>query len=203
MLSESSVLKDFAGYAIHDCWASYFEFLGAKHGLCNAHIVRELQALIEENSQRAKNMQAFLLELHSELQHYPLSEQAAEMVHQRYHQILLQAEQEEPPPTIKNGKGCPKNTPGRNLLRRLQQYEEAVLAFALVEGVLFTNNLAERDLRPAKVKQKVSGCFRTSHGANVYARLQAVISTCRKQGRNVFSTLRDIFAYQPVSLLAR
>jgi transposase len=202
MLSESSVLKDFAGYAIHDCWASYFEFLGAKHGLCNAHIVRELQALIEEKSQWAEAMQSFLLELYGELQHYPLSGQAAEMVRQRYHQILLQADQEEPPPTIKNGKGRPKNTPGRNLLRRLQQYEEAVLAFALVEGVPFTNNLAERDLRPAKVKQKVSGCFRTSHGADVYARLQAVVSTCRKQGRNVFSTLCDIFAYRPVSLLA-
>jgi transposase len=76
------------------------------------------------------------------------------------------------------------------------------LAFALVEGVPFTNNLAERDLRPAKVKQKVSGGFRTVQGAEVYARLQAIISTCRKQGRNSFSTLRDIFAYQPVSLLA-
>ncbi|MGQ9601025.1 MAG: hypothetical protein ACUVWZ_16655, partial [Anaerolineae bacterium] len=59
-----------------------------------------------------------------------------------------------------------------------------------------------RDLRPAKVKQKVSGCFRTGQGAKVYARLQAVISTCRKQERNVFATLRALFAHQPVSLIA-
>ncbi len=78
------------------------------------------------------------------------------------------------------GRRRPKNTPGRNLLRRLKEQEEAVLAFAFIEGVPFTNNQAERAIRPAKVKQKVSGCFRTQNGADVYARLQAVISTCRK-----------------------
>lgn len=202
LLSESSVLKDFTGHAIHDCLAAYFDFSRAKHGLCNAHIVRELQALVEGKSQWAETMRTFLLDLHGELQHSSLSGQAAEMVRQNYRQILLQADQEEPPPKMQAGKGRPKNTPGRNLLRRLQQHEEAVLAFALVDGVPFTNNLAERDLRPAKVKQKVSGCFRTVQGADVYARLQAIISTCRKQGRNIFSTLRDIFACQPVSLLA-
>jgi transposase len=202
MLSEKSVLKDFTGRAIHDCLASYFEFSGAKHGLCNAHLVRELQALMEEKSQWAELMRTFLLELHRQTQSQPLDGQAAEMARQRYHQILLQADMEEPPPETKTGKGRPKNTPGRNLLRRLRQHEEAVLAFAFVEGVPFTNNLAERDLRPAKVKQKVSGCFRTLQGAEVYARLQAIIATCRKQDRNVFAFLRDLFAYQPLSLLA-
>ncbi len=77
-----------------------------------------------------------------------------------------------------------------------------MLAFALVEGVSFTNNQAERDLRPAKIKQTVRGCLRTEHGATVYARLQAVISTCRKQGRNVFVALRNLSVHQPISLLA-
>jgi len=91
---------------------------------------------------------------------------------------------------------------GKTLRAVLMEHENAAPAFALVEGVPFTNNQAERDLRPAKVKQKVSGCFRTDHGAAVYARLQAVISTCRKQERNVFVTLRNLFAHQPVSLRA-
>jgi len=198
--SEASVLKDFTGRAIHDCLPSYFEFTQAQHGLCNAHIVRELQSLIEDHSPWAERMRTFLLDLYA--QTHPLQEQEAKGTRQQYHQILSQAEQEEPPPQPKTGKGRPKNTPGRNLLRRLQQYEDAVLAFALVEGVPFTNNQAERDLRPSKVKQKVSGCFRTAQGASVYARLQAVISTCRKQERNPFSALRNLFAYQPVSLLA-
>jgi hypothetical protein len=107
-----------------------------------------------------------------------------------------------PLPARRLGRGRPKSTPGRNLLRRLTDHEDAILAFALVAGVPFTNNQAERDLRPAKVKQKVSGCFRTDLGARVYARLQAVISTCRKQERNVFVTLRSLFAHQPVSLRA-
>ena len=200
--SDKSLLKDFTGYAIHDCLASYFTFSGAKHGLCNAHILRELQALIEENSQWAQAMHNLLLELHDELPDLTLSTQAAELLRQRYRQILHEADEEEPPPKVKEGKGRPKNTPGRNLLKRLQQHEDAVLAFTLVEGVPFTNNLAERDLRPAKVKQKVSGCFRTTMGAEVYARLQAIIATCRKQDRNIFATLRDIFSGQPVSLLA-
>lgn len=200
--SDKSVLIDFAGYAIHDCLAACFSFSDAKHGLCNAHILRELQGLIEDKSQWAQAMHDLLLELHEELPGSTLSRQAAELLRQRSRQILRQAEEEEPSPKVKQGKGRPKNTPGRNLLRRLQQHEEAVLAFALVEGIPFTNNLAERDLRPAKVKQKVSGCFRTVQGAEVYARLQAIIATCRKQGKNIFATLRDIFSYQPVSLMA-
>lgn len=201
MSSDQSVLKEFTGRAIHDCLASYFAFSNAKHGLCNAHLVRELQALMEEKSQWAELMRTFLFELHDQTQVGRIDKQAAAIARQRYRQILLQADVEEPPPETKSGKGRPKNTPGRNLLRRLQQHEEAVLAFALFDGVPFTNNLAERDLRPAKIKQKVSGCFRTLHGAEVYARLQAIISTCRKQSRNIFAFLRSLFAFQPLSLL--
>ena len=202
LLSEQSVLKDFRGYAIHDCMASYFGFSNVQHGLCNAHILRELQGLIDENSQWAKEMHALLLELHDELPNLALTGDAAEIVRQRYRKILQNADVEEPPPKKQAGKGRPKNTPGRNLLKRLSRYEDAVLAFAFVDGVPFTNNLAERDLRPAKVKQKVSGGFRTVQGANVYARLQAVISTARKQDRNIFAFLRDLFAYQPCTLIA-
>ena len=200
--SDSSVLREFTGYAIHDGWATYVQFTPAKHGLCNAHLLRELQALVEAKSRWAKAMQDFLLELYEELPHALLTGEAAKLVRQRYQQILTQADQEEPPPEAKVGKGRRKSTPGRNLLQRMQQHAQAVLAFAFVEGVPFTNNLAERALRPAKVKQKVSGCFRTLEGAAAYARLQAVIAICRKQDRNVFSTLCDSFAYQHVSLLA-
>ena len=198
--SAASVLKDFRGRAVHDHLAAYYQFGEAKHGACLAHILRELRGLMEQGSAWAEAMHTFLLNLYG--QALPLRGEAAIAARQRYGQILSQAELAEPPPEPKAGRGRPKSTAGRNLLRRLTEHEEAVLAFALVEGVPFTNNQAERDLRPAKVKQKVSGCFRTDHGAAVYARLQAVISTCRKQERNVFVTLRNLFAHQPVSLLA-
>ncbi len=93
-----------------------------------------------------------------------------------------------------NPRGKPKQTPGRNLLDRLRTHQDGVLAFALDAGVPFTNNQAERDLRPAKVKLKVSGGFRTVEGAYVYARLQAIISTLRKQGEGVFARLRELFS---------
>jgi transposase len=198
--SDASVLNDFTGRAIHDHLAAYYTFTQAEHGACNAHILRELQGLIEDGSAWAAAMHSFLLELYR--QALPLRGEAATRAQQRYRQILSQAELEEPPPEPRVGRGRPKSTPGRNLLRRLTEHEDAVLAFALVEGVPFTNNQAERDLRPAKVKQKVSGCFRTDRGAKVYARLQALISTCRKQERNVFVILRNLFAHQPISLLA-
>jgi transposase len=87
------------------------------------------------------------------------------------------------------------------LLRRLKEHENAVLAFASVEGVPFTSNQAERNLRPVKVKQKVRGCFRTQQGAKVYARLQTGISTCCKQERNFYAFLRALFVHKAVSLL--
>lgn len=200
--SEDSILKDFNGRAIHDCWVSYFEFEHILHGVCCAHLLRELQGLVEAKSLWAQEMHTFLLNLYKQTRTGPLEGWAAEQACLRYQEILSQAEQEEPPPISKGGKGRPKSTPGRNLLHRLRQYQHAVLAFALVKGVPFTNNLAEQSLRPAKVKQKVSGGFRTLQGARVYARLQAIIATCRKQGKNVFLFLRDIFALHPVSLLA-
>ena len=196
----SSMLPLCTGWAIHDHLRAYDTFTQAQHGACNAHILRELQGLIEGGSTWGKEMHTFLLEL--DHQTLPLQGEAAEQTRQRHRQILSRAELEEPPPEAKQGRGRPKSTPGRNLLRRLIAHQEAVLAFALVEGAPFTNNQAERDLRPAKVKQKVSGCFRTSQGAKVYARLQAVISTCRKQERNIFATLCALFAHQSVPLIA-
>lgn len=198
--SESSALKDFCGWTVHDHLAAYYRLTNANHAACSAHILCELQGLVERGSQWAGQMHAFLLELYRTQRR--LVEEEAEEARKRYRDILSVAEQEEPLPEPKIGRGRPKCTPGRNLLRRLCEKETAVLAFALHEGVPFTNTQAERDLRPAKVKQKVTGGFRTVQGARVYARLQAVISTCRKQERNVFLALRNLFSHQIVSLVA-
>ena len=79
-------------------------------------------------------------------------------------------EKAEPPPRKTPGKkGRYKRTKGRNLVERLIREKEAVLAFAFNQEVPFTYNLAERDVRPAKVKMKVSNCFRSFEGAEIYA----------------------------------
>lgn len=186
-----SLLKDFKNWAIHDCWSSYFDFTNCRHALCNAHILRELFALVEQGSTWAAKMQDLLFEL------YKQSEKGTQMLTNeatwiaQYQAICQVADTEEPPPE-KGKRGKPKNTKGRNLLNRLIQHQTAVLAFAFVEEVPFTNNLAEQAIRNLKVKQKVAMSFRTFEGAQVYARIQGCIATIRKQGGNVFNTLIDV-----------
>jgi hypothetical protein len=103
-------------------------------------------------------------------------------------------EKSEPPPIkIPGRRGRYKRTKARCLVERLISQQHAVLAFAFNKNVPFTNNLAERDIRPAKVKQKISNCFRTETGADIYARIEGFVSTARKNNRNVFSELCATF----------
>ena len=188
--SAPSVLKDFTGMAVHDCWASYFTFAKARHALCGAHLLRELDGVRATNASLwAEEMHKFLLNLYQR----PRPVAAPEAVREHYQSILEAADQEEPLP-CQGWRGKPKRSPGRNLLERLRIHQDGVLAFALEAGVPFTNNQAERDLRGIKVKLKVSGSFRTLEGARIHARLQAVISTVRKRGEKVFARLRELFS---------
>ena len=192
---DDSVLKDFKGIAVHDCWASYFSFTNCRHVLCGAHLLRELNALMENGSRWARAMHAFLIKLYQQAR--PLM--ATKKHLRRYHSILKQADKEEPPPQQAK-RGRPKQSVGRCLLNRLKKYQDGVLAFAFEDDIPFSNNQAERDIRPAKVKQKITGGFRTQAGAKHYVRIQAVISTLRKQGLNTFDELRQVFAKNKVLL---
>ncbi len=108
----------------------------------------------------------------------------------KYSRICQFGLKAEPPPIKTPGKrGRLKRTKARNLVERLIREQDAVLAFAFNNEVPFTNNLAERDIRPEKVKQKISNSFRSFKGAEIYARIEGFISTARKQNRNVFSEL--------------
>lgn len=193
--SETSVLKDFTGTAVHDCWSPYFNFKDARHVLCGAHLLRELAGLEESGSLWAGEMREFLFDLYK----MPRPIRAKEEVRKHYHILLELAELEEPSPQP-GKRGKPKQSAGRNLLNRLRKHEDGVLAFALEPAVPFTNNQAERDLRPAKVKLKICGGFRTVEGGAVYARIQALISTLRKRGMNIFAQLRNLFLLRLASL---
>ena len=83
---------------------------------------------------------------------------------------------------MKDKRGRPKKTKSRNLLERLQNYEGDTLRFMTDEGVPFTNNQGENDLRMAKVQQKISGCFRSEYGAEMFFGLRSYLSSCKKQG---------------------
>jgi transposase len=191
--SDKSILNNFTGWLIHDCWSSYFKFTGAKHGLCGAHILRELEALVETGKSKwAKTFKTFLMHV------YEMPFQQRVMKQQqiilRYKRICHSGLIAEPPPIKEPGKrGRYKRTKARNLVERLIREQGAVLAFAFNEEVPFTNNLAERDIRPVKVKQKISNCFRSFKGAEIFARIEGFVSTARKQKRNVFSELCHTF----------
>ena len=191
--SEHSLLPKLKGWLVHDCWASYFPFEGVKHALCGAHIVRELQALIDRKSHWAEQMQKFLIDLYKKSHGGTDAIKATRQIQKRFDRICDGADLEEPEP-IPRARGKPKNSKGRNLLNRLMRYQDPLLAFAFHQQVPFTNNLAERDIRPVKLKQKVAGCFRTTQGANYYARIQGFISTARKNQQNTFKELKRAFS---------
>lgn len=191
--SDKSVLDKIKTWLVHDCWGSYFNFNKLKHAICGAHILRELEGLIENgNSKWAKTFKTFLMQVYE----MPFKERLKrkQLLESRYKTICSIGEKLEPPPTkTANKRGRLKRTKGRNLVERLIREQNAVLAFAFNEQVPFTNNLAERDIRPAKVKQKISNCFRTYNGAAIYARIESFISSSRKNNRNAFSELCSTF----------
>ena len=183
-------LYDYTGTFIHDSWETYWGLKTAKHGLCGAHILRELVAQEEQGRKWASKMYDLLIKLYSKAKNGKLINRYSYEWRQ-YKQICKAALEEEPPP-IKGARGKPKKTKGRNLAERLLKYQEEVLRFSIEADIPFTNNQAERDLRPAKGKIKVAGSFRSFHGAQCYARLQSVFSTWRKQGYNVFNELKTM-----------
>ena len=195
--SEKSILQDCTNYLMHDCWTSYFGLTQANHLICNAHIIRELQALMENGSKWAEIMQKYLLNLFEISKQKALPQELLPKYVQEFRQICQQGFLEEPPAIKTIGKkGRIKKSKGRNLIERLSENQDAVLSFAFHQDLPFTNNQAERDLRPIKTKQKVSACFRTIDGANHYARIQGFISTVRKQGLNPFLQLQSVFQNQ-------
>jgi Transposase and inactivated derivatives len=193
--TDISILPSFQNWAVHDCWPTYFNFTGCQHAVCGAHLLREFNALIESGSKWAQNFHAFLLDLYERSDKgraaVPAKERAT--VLRKYQDLLQQADKEEPPPTQKS-RGKPKKTKGRNLFDRLTKYQDAVLAFAFHVEVPFSNNQAERDIRPTKTKMKVSGCFRTQYGAEIYARIQSFISTVRKLQFSPFNELYTVLS---------
>jgi len=190
--SNKSIVKDCIGWLVHDCWGSYFNLENIKHAICGAHILRELQGLTDNGETKwAKVFKSFLLSVYM----LPFEDRVKRRFHieSRYDRICGFGEKAEPPPIKTGGKGRYKRTMGRNLVERLIREKDTILAFAFNKEVPFTNNLAERDIRPAKVKQKISNCFRTFRGAEIYARIEGFISTARKNDRCVFTELSNTF----------
>ena len=184
------IIPRYGGTIIHDCWASYLSYDHCQHGLCGSHLLRELVFVIESNNYRwANNMKKLLQQTCKTVAgsaDKQLSEKDYAKLQKRYRNILTRAEKEMPLiPAKPNGKrGKIAKSDAHNLWERLKFHEVAVLLFAKKPEVAFTNNRAERDLRMAKVKQKVSGCFRKQAFAKAYCRISSYLQTMSARGYN-------------------
>ncbi len=199
------ILPDFKGVAIHDYWKSYYKY-ECEHGLCNAHLLRDL-IFIEERFEQdwARQMIDLLLKMLSAKNkaiakgRTKLSPSTLKRYQKRYDEIVRNGLKINPfKPPAKKTRGKPKKTPPLNLLERLQSRTADILRFLYDFKVCFDNNFSERDIRMMKVKQKISGCFRSLKGAQYFARVRSYIMTARKQQVNTFVALKSLFTYNAI-----
>ena len=201
-IEDIHIIPRYGGNIIHDCWSSYLTYDHCGHGLCGAHLVRELTCIIESNQYAwASNMKALLLKTCkkvSKRKRKKLSQKEYANLQKRYRNILTRGEKELPPiPEKPNGRrGKMAKSDAHNLWERLKEHESAVLLFAKISTVSFTNNRAERDLRMAKVKQKVSGCFRTELYAKAYCRISSYLQTMANKGLNPLIAIQMALDYK-------
>jgi transposase len=199
-MDDIGILPDFEGIAIHDFWKSYLKY-ECTHGLCNAHLLRELKFIKERFKQDwADELAALLCKMKKVRDRAvlkgksSLSKQTLRKYQKRYDLIIQQGFEANPftPPKVKKPGPVAKTKP-LNLLERMRDFKDDIIRFLVDFQVPFDNNFSERDIRMMKLKQKISGCFRSKKGAQYFARIRSYIMTARKQGVNVFEALVDLF----------
>jgi transposase len=190
----NGVLKDFEGTAIHDSLRQYFGYDNCLHALCGVHLLRELTAIAEnEGYEWGLRMKELLEEMKSVVDRYKVEEK---MKLSRYYLKKFSEEYRE---ILEIGQTeCPrgeerKQTKARNLLERFCAYEPEITRFTADFNVPFDNNQAERDIRNAKVKMKVSGGFRSQDGADSFAKIGSVMGSAAKQGKALLNTISRLF----------
>jgi len=199
------ILPGFSGTSVHDGWVPYRQY-ACRHALCNAHHLRELTWVAEQDGQAwAGQMIVLLRSMKKSVDaaraagKAALSPQPRARFRRRYARLLATGRAANPPPPREDAphRGRPKQSKAANLLDRLARTDE-VLAFMDDLTIPFDNNQAERDVRMVKVQQKVSGTFRSPQGAHAFARVRGYLSTLRKQGLPLLAALESVFAGQPL-----
>ena len=205
-MEQCGVLPEFKGIAMHDCWASYWNYPDIQHAVCCAHLLRELTGL-DENHSEQKWASAFidlLLEMKKvkdksvEKGKDFLSYYHYHKFDKKYDELIEQARKENPlPKTTEKKRGQKKKGKTLALVERLANYKASVCLFIHNFNVPFDNNQAERDLRMIKVKTKVSGCFRTEEGARDYLKIMSYVGTAHKQGYNAYEAIKNAITGHP------
>ena len=205
-LEEIGIFPHREGKVIHDGYSSYYRFPGVEHGLCNAHHLRELEFVQEQYEQDwADGLSKLLGKIKKAVevakQQGQLALDQAQIVdfESRYARLLEEGYRANPPPEEPPPKkrGRKKQSKPQNLLDRLRDHKQEVLAYMYDFKVPFDNNQAERDLRMVKLKQKVSGCLRTKAGAELFCQIRGYTATARKNDRSALDALRMALVGSP------
>lgn len=211
-MDDIGILPEFQGTAVHDGWPAYFQYEQCRHGLCNAHHLRELTFIKEQLKQSWPQLMIDCLlnikekvDQAKEQGQTSLSDWQMSYWHNRYQSILARGYRANPwhdPPKTQRTRGRPQKGKARCLVERLDHHQEKVLAFLSDFAVPFDNNLVERDVRMAKLKQKISGTFRSAEMADAFCRIRSFISTVRKNGLQLREALESLFSSSPLMPLA-
>lgn len=193
-VERDGIITDYENTLMHDHESKFLNY-GGRHGECNAHPCRELKGLAERGIGWAGEMREFLLQM-NEYKNNDLSKKieacdpaVLKRFDDQYKEMLIKGYVTLDKLDPKSG-GYDKL---RLLLKRFRKYEDAHMLFMHDYAVPFTNNLAERDLRAEKTKEKVSGCFRSWSGIEGYMKIRSFISTVKKRGLNIIDSLRSEF----------
>ena len=207
-MDAGGVLPNFTGNAIHDHWSSYYLYENCRHYPCNTHLLRDTQGihdtyqfewalamkrhlqlgkrLVDEAKLRGEGM---------------LDSSQLECFQTTYREIIKagRAETPPPPPPPKGRRGRPARGKALCLLDRLDTTTTLILSFMADFDIPFDNNQAERDMRMDKLKQKISGGFRSTQGANDFCNLRSVLSTAKKHAVSVMETIRNLVKGEPLA----
>lgn len=205
-MNEIAILPQYEGILVHDCWKPYYGF-DCIHALCNVHHLRDLTFCHEiEKSNWAGQVKEMLVDLHAKVTQArqagqtDLSKGQFYYWSSKYDNLMDKGKPMHPVPKKQKGKrGAVRKSKTGKMLERFIDCKEQILAFAKNFQIPFGNNIAEQAIRMMKVKQKISGCFRSEQGAKDFAVIRSYIATMKKQGHSIIQALAAAIQGNPIT----